>query len=577
MLIAASVQLPVKTKDPREAVTECICLLRGNTISLEGSQVHLGLTCTSDCGVLIGLAELLPSATLGFRTMRLNRALTAGQFVACKPSGLSTFSGVLTEHLLPVDALALVERLLLSSPRSIRSTSFDLRALNLRWKGAPPDVTGSLGLSDMKIHKWAKRFSLSASLQIPAENPKSPEVKDVLKKVADATGILSNKGRVLRFLGEKGRSLAYGQALLVGQVCFEETIEDLADKLPKHWISEFAPNALAPSVALSHRMEQWGAASDQKINLASLLKNAVKQFLPEFKFAGAHGELIYFSKCIQSDAEALLLFEKQLPRMGKAFTLALGIRSLADPTRFAENIFQIEGTTERKTWIYSDASEAETATKESVYLAKELLPHFESSLKRYFEPWPKEIPAGIEQHGSLTARQAFVKADALALSRFPDAALIRIHNNARSLALRDIQGPELSLDGRLIQNAVWWFHFYSAASDVSFAVTVPALGRVRILDHGEQYRNPNSRYILVPVGKNWIDSDQAFALAEQRGGQERRSQGKVFGLFAKLQMTQSQKAYWAFMYGLADERGRNDLIVNMDAITGEPLPEILGF
>jgi hypothetical protein len=31
------------------------------------------------------------------------------------------------------------------------------------------------------------------------------------------------------------------------------------------------------------------------------------------------------------------------------------------------------------------------------------------------------------------------------------------------------------------------------------------------------------------------------------------------------------------MYLVVDERGRNDLIVNMDAATGEPLDDIQGF
>lgn len=74
-----------------------------------------------------------------------------------------------------------------------------------------------------------------------------------------------------------------------------------------------------------------------------------------------------------------------------------------------------------------------------------------------------------------------------------------------------------------------------------------------------------------------MDSDRACALAEERGGRERRASGKVFGLLAKMQMSRSLQAYWAFMYLVVDERGRNDLIVNLDATTGEPIQEIRGF
>jgi hypothetical protein len=230
---------------------------------------------------------------------------------------------MLTEHLLPADAFVLVERLLQSSARSMRSTAFNLRVLNIRWKGAPSDGTGSLDLCDFKGFNRSKRFSLCASLQVLAEDPKSREVKDMFKQVAHATGIPFNEGRISRVLGEEGSSLAYGRALLIGQVCLEETIEDLADKLPKNWISEFAPNALAHSDAFAQRMQQWGTSSNHRINLPSLLKNAVRQDLPEFKFVQAEGDRIYFSKAIHSNAEAVLLFEKEMPRMGKAFTLAL--------------------------------------------------------------------------------------------------------------------------------------------------------------------------------------------------------------------------------------------------------------
>jgi hypothetical protein len=134
-----------------------------------------------------------------------------------------------------------------------------------------------------------------------------------------------------------------------------------------------------------------------------------------------------------------------------------------------------------------------------------------------------------------------------------------VYHHPRFVMVRDIQGPELSLDGRLVRHALWWFHFYSADQDASFQVTVPVLGRIRILDHGKQYQDVNARYILAPLDQNWMDRDRAFALAGDRGGRERRSSGKTFGLFAKLQMSHSQRSYWAFVYGIVDERGRNDL------------------
>lgn len=214
---------------------------------------------------------------------------------------------------------------------------------------------------------------------------------------------------------------------------------------------------------------------------------------------------------------------------------------------------------------------------EAAHLLKVLLPRFESVIQSYFASWPKELPPGIEQHGNLTARQAFEKAQPLACNRFPDAILIRIRSSMRSLKTRDIEGPELSMDGRLKMNGLWWFHFYSERRDVSFQITVPFVGRVLMSDHGKQYQGPNSRGLLVPTGHEWIDSDRAFALAEERGGRARRESGRIFGISTKLQMHPSYGPFWGIMYLIVDERGRNDLIINIDAATGEPLNNIRGF
>ena len=96
-----------------------------------------------------------------------------------------------------------------------------------------------------------------------------------------------------------------------------------------------------------------------------------------------------------------------------------------------------------------------------------------------------------------------------------------------------------------------------------------------MLDHGDQYTD--SEYILKPVGDDWIDSDQALGLAEERGGRDRRQSGKIFGLLVKLERLHSPEPYWGIRYLIADERGRNDLIVHLDASTGEPITDIGGF
>src|SRR5438552_16549238 len=200
-----------------------------------------------------------------------------------------------------------------------------------------------------------------------------------------------------------------------------------------------------------------------------------------------------------------------------------------------------------------------------------VLPVFETALRSYFDPWPEELPAQIQQRGCITARQALVQAVPLVRHQFPDAQLIRIVNTSRSLEVRDAEGSEVSIDGRLTLNGAWWLHFYSAAQDVSVEVNVPSVGRIRILDHGDQYQNPNTRGILVPIGEDWIDSDRAFAIAEEQGGRGRRGSGRMFGVSTKLHSPRSRAPCWEIMYLITDARGRNDLTVQVDATTGSPI------
>lgn len=577
MPIAASVQLPIETKDPREAIGECIRLIRKNVNYPDELEIDLGLICMTNPGILIRLAERLPVTALGFRTGGSYRKLKVDEFRAQGAKGLSSFDGKLTEHFLPMDALKLIEELLESPAQVIRSTAFNFNVYKIQWKGAPPECSGSLNLFDLKAFKRAARFSLSVSLQIPGSNPTAPEVKETLKQVAKATGIAFEKGHVVRTGGEKGNSPEHGEAVLVGQICFDEVVENIAAQLPGRYISEFAPSALSPEEAFAQRCQQWGSGTPEKVNLGSVIKAAIKESVPELKFKLMDGDQISFRKSLGPSYEITVTFSKAMPRIGKAFSLSLGIRSEEEGMQFAVNVFQFEGTAEHKTWVYGNLNEAKAVAREAANLTKVLLPRFESSIQPFFAVWPKELPAGIEQHGNLTARQAFEKAKPLACKLFPDAALIRFASHSRSLKTRDIEGPELSMDGRLKNNGIWWFHFYSEKRDVSFQVTVPFVGRIRVLDHGKQYQDVNARRYLVPAGEQWIDSDRAFALAEDRGGRARRESGRAFGIATKLQMFGSDRPYWGIMYLIVDERGRNDLIVHMDAITGEPLDDIRGF
>jgi hypothetical protein len=538
-------------------------------------RLTFNLICSANREVLRRLAERLPASALGFTGTGSDRAQTALEFGSAAKTGFSTFNGKLTDHLLPADAFALIEQLLESPASAIRSTAFSLSIERLRWNGSPPDSHGSLHLSDLKAFNRAARFSLTATLQVSGDDPKSKGVRVVLDQVTEATGLRFEKARISHILAEEARTPARAQSLLVGQICFDEAMEDIANQLHKHWFAEFAPGVLGPNEVFEQRFGQWASGQSAKVNLPALLKRVTRDSLPGLRFDSAEGDEIFFSQPLGTDSELIVLFQKALPRLGKAFKLYLGVRSKSHGARFLCDATRLSRSTAESVWTYADNTEAELVVREAVRLARELVPRFESALQPLFAPAISEIPPRIEQLGKMTAREAFARAKPTALRRFSDAELVRLRHTPRSLAVRDIEGPELTFDGRLTRNAAWTFHFYSADAEVSFEVTVPCVGRITMLDHGNQVHGP--AYIQNPIGEDWIDSDQALALAEQRGGRQRRASGQTFGIGTKLERVRSPDPYWGIMYLVVDTRGRNDLILHMDAATGEEITSIQGF
>jgi hypothetical protein len=551
-------------------------MVRAHAASLEPLEITLGLICGANMGVITRLAGLLPLTALGFQTGGVFRAITAAQFRIQPASALSSFNGTLTEHFPASKVLDLIEELLASPAGAIRSTAFNLNVRKLQWKGAPPGSSGSIDLFDLKHFGRVKRFSLTACLELPGNNPKSPDVRESIKQVAHTTGLAFDKSKLHQTPAQDTPSPAHAKSVLVGQICFNEAVEDLTSQLSGRWVSEFAPNALPLMDAARARLQLWGTGASEKVNLAPIVKRITKELVPELKFSAAGGDDILFKKELAPDSEIIAIFSKTMPKIGKALELSLGLQSLDGLMRFTVGVFQLDRTTERRNWIYSTGIEAEAMVREAANLLKELLPRFEAALLKYFKSWPREFPDGIERHGNLTAREAFEKAQMLVRNRFPDAVLIRLDNQSQSLVTRDVEGPELSTDGRLTPNALWSFHFYSELHDTSFQVAVPAVGRIRMSDHGNQYKDPNGRRYLMPVGHEWLDSDRVFALAEERGGRERRESGRPFGICTRLEMSRSGQPRWEVRYLIVDDRGRNDLTVHMDAISGEEIEDTRG-
>ena len=575
MPIACNVQLPPGCNDACEVVRKCLRLIRSGAANLETLRLEVHLTASANSGVVIRLAEQLPETSLGFRVGGSARAKTAGEFRGQNRLGFSTFQGTITEYLPAVDALRLVEGLLQSPPQAIRSTSFTLYVHDVHWKESPADSSGALYLFDFKGTKRASRFTMSAVLRCSGEDPKSPALREMLKRVSLATGIPFEKGGISRVAERRLRTAENAEAALVAQICYDEAVEDACDHLPDRTIPRIAVSALPKGRAFDARLEQW-LEGGKRVNFLALLKCSVGDALPELAFQSAAGDEIVFSKEFIAGAKILVTFFKSNPRLGRTFTVNLGVCSTETGLRFETNVFRLGRTAEAQSWIYSGTADAVMALKEATELVKEVLPFFEYSLRGYLSPWPSAMPKHIQRPGTLTAREAFQRASVTARKQYPDAQLIRLSSRCRSGTARDMQRLELSPDGRLTTNGAWCLHFYSTVEDASFELIVPAIGRIQVWNHGEQFRDVNSRRYLLPLGDEWIDSNRVFAIAENLGKHENNRKGNIFGITARLQMSKFGRNYWSVTFLIADERGRNDSIFNLDAITGEEITDIKG-
>ncbi len=149
MPINSSVELPISTKDPREAVPKWIELIQTQAEGLEKAQIDLAISSMANNGVLIRLAERLPVMALGFKD-RAFRDRSAGEFLIHPGAAPCVFQRSLTEYFSIEEIIPLLEELLRSPAQAIRSTSFSVNANDFRWRNSPGDSSGSLFLFDFK-------------------------------------------------------------------------------------------------------------------------------------------------------------------------------------------------------------------------------------------------------------------------------------------------------------------------------------------------------------------------------------------------------------------------------------------
>lgn len=276
-------------------------------------------------------------------------------------------------------------------------------------------------------------------------------------------------------------------------------------------LAEF-PLLFGRSGGFEKRVADVQAGKKETVNLPSHLKRFMKQHFPEYRFDTSASEWIWFRKNVTPTLDLLLRFDKVHQwGLGKTFTIDLAVDFPGTPFRrvqakhggILKNLFWIfHESWEQKVWAYTTSTELETALQGCRSLLCRILPVLEKHCCDLLQPRPVSLPPGIEQLGSLTAREAY------------NIVLPMAREWAEDAEMESINAAPTTEDGRLRQEADWRLKFVSKALDRYCWYIVPHTGRVW-WDFYPVMQNAIPKYSSVLSSDDWIDSTEAARSAFQ--------------------------------------------------------------
>jgi hypothetical protein len=497
------------------------------------------------------------------------------------------FDADLADNLSFADALGLLETLLAEQSGSLGSTSLSIFATDFRWRGAPGDSSGSLHFFDLK--GWGRgsrkqRFSISAALTCRGRTLEDPAFLDALRAAAESTGIAFDQGRLTAsFDPREGLSPEEQFAIVVG---LEEALQLTGAQLRERGIDwRSRPGLMTYGEAVEERFRSWGMGT--RVSLPGPVKRLIKSEFPEFALRTGKG--LWFFKPLTDQLALHLVFDNDcLGSIGKGFTALLGVEGTSGPANglvWRDNLFRVFGADRlAPCWTYRTADDLATVLQGLAALLRDVLPPFEASCRRHLDPLPNldTLPSAIRR-GPITARQGWHEALAAARAWSERAVLIRLMV-FRDGQAHDSLGPGVGLDGRLTPPGHWSYLFRSSEyPDETLCVEVPHLGSIRTSRSAAPGREDLS------LGDNWLDSDRALTIAEEKGGTQLAGQfEKVAVALCDLKAGRSPSGvdrrgtpvrsavaepnpsgvWWEIHYTL-EERGRHSkLEVRFDAASG---------
>ncbi|MFH1117148.1 MAG: hypothetical protein V1792_24785 [Pseudomonadota bacterium] len=587
MTVRASVEIPVGTKDPREAVETAIQSLTAAAMELGNISVTALLVTTNNHSAIHQLAERLPAEarefSLGFNSGKMSREEAIVNLRSKRNLGLVSFSGELTLHMNTHEAFELVRSLLNLTPSAVRCTSYSLILSNVNWRGAPPNRSGGLYLLDLKAFKRKQRFSLSAWTDLEGTDPRESTIKGILRTIEQETGLRFSKAKTSvhpELAREKSEIFADHAAAV--NWAFEEFFAagaNLCASEGRDWRA--FKGLLTHREAVEARSTAVMRGNRARVDFPATVKRFMKEHEKGFSYSTALGDSIIFSRRFGDDLDMLVAFERShFFGLGKSFSLQFGLRvlrgSLSGNEYFA-NIFRLfghQGNTP-PCWTYVTKEDLATTLEGVLQVLECTLPLYEEHVGRFFKPLPQHPRDTLPIRDRLSCKDAYSEAFAVASAWAADAYPMRVFSSSL-LPLRELTGPCLTYEGFLGLCGRWEFVFFSRKRERALHVTVPYAGSIakrelstepaRNLWEGIPWPPPRC---LPESGEAWLDSPQALAAALRNGGHEALKEAKTnFDILAHLSVSQDDIATcrWNFLFLIVTDRGREDFQVSFNAL-----------
>ena len=307
-------------------------------------------------------------------------------------------------------------------------------------------------------------------------------------------------------------SLNQAHALLTGEACFQQALEDTGLSLRNDQVTWHDLTLVSSyAQAIQRRLAGYEDEHPAPISLLPAIRNIVQPALPGFEeFKDVEG--FSFHRSFAPDLHLMVRYHKiHGAGASRMFELEIGVSvgkpdsHMFSPRKFVVSIFRLFGDEfSRPAWNYDTPGEMEICARESVELLRRILPRFEARLEKYFSLWPDDMPAAIERGRALSARESLQAALALAGGSENDIEIRFVNSVPRLANITSGVQKQIPIltEGRLGRLGSWRITgFLRGDYTREMIADVPCEGPIRLGWH-------KARSGFAGI-REWIDSTEA--------------------------------------------------------------------